>query len=129
MKRIAGVVAAVGMVLAAGVAVAWDGYGPEYYGGAATGAVKKFQKETLSLRDDMVTKQMNLDAEYQKARNALDDAQMKILLRDAQRAWIAYRDAFAELYVTRWRGAAKPDVLRSEIVAQLSRDRAAELRE
>lgn len=67
MKRIAGVVAAVGMVLAAGVAVAWDGYGPEYYGGAGTGAVKKFQKETLSLRDELVTKQMDLDAEYQKS--------------------------------------------------------------
>jgi hypothetical protein len=64
MKRIAGVVVALGMVLVAGVAVA---HGPEYYDGPGTGAVKKFQKETLSLRDELVTKQMDLEAEYQKA--------------------------------------------------------------
>jgi uncharacterized protein YecT (DUF1311 family) len=54
---------------------------------------------------------------------------MKTLLRDAQRAWIRYRDAFAAFYVDRWRGAAKAEALRREIVAQLSRERAAELRE
>ena len=80
MKRIAGVVAAVGMVLAAGVAVAWDGYGPEHDGGAGTGAVKKFQKETLSLRDELVTKQMDLDAEYQKAEP--DPARIAALRKD-----------------------------------------------
>ena len=80
MNRIAGVVIAVGMVLAAGMAVAWDGYGPEYYGGAGTGALKKFHKETLGLRDELVTKQMDLDAEYQKPES--DPARIAALRKD-----------------------------------------------
>jgi uncharacterized protein YecT (DUF1311 family) len=50
------------------------------------------------------------------------------LLRKAQCAWLAYRDAWAAYYVERWKGSAAPDVLRREIVTQLSRDRAAQLR-
>lgn len=50
-------------------------------------------------------------------------------LRDAQRAWIAYRDAFAAWYVERWKGAAAPDALKREIVTELSAQRAKDLRE
>lgn len=53
----------------------------------------------------------------------------KTFLRDAQRAWIAYRDAFAAYYVERWRGAAPAEELRREIVAQLTADRTGELRD
>ena len=49
-------------------------------------------------------------------------------LRDAQRAWITYRDAFAAFYVERWRGAAAPEVLQREIVTQLTKERTAEFR-
>lgn len=52
-----------------------------------------------------------------------DDVDPKTLLRDAQRAWITYRDAFADYYVARWRGAAPADALRREIVTQLTIDR------
>lgn len=55
-------------------------------------------------------------------------ADFKTLLRDAQRAWIAYRDAFAAYYAERWRGKAPPEALRREIVTHLTRERTAELR-
>ncbi|MGN6185948.1 MAG: lysozyme inhibitor LprI family protein [Thermoanaerobaculia bacterium] len=44
--------------------------------------------------------------------------------RDAQRKWIAYRDAFVAYYIERWRDAASNDVLRREIVTELSNQRA-----
>jgi uncharacterized protein YecT (DUF1311 family) len=50
-------------------------------------------------------------------------------LRDAQRAWIAYRDAFALWYAERWKGKASSFELRREIVTELSRERALDLRE
>jgi uncharacterized protein YecT (DUF1311 family) len=49
-------------------------------------------------------------------------------LREAQRSWIGYRDAFAAYYAERWRGRADAEALRREIVTALSRDRAEELR-
>jgi uncharacterized protein YecT (DUF1311 family) len=72
------------------------------------------------------------EAEAKRADSALNAAYKKLEktepLRDAQRAWIAWRDAFANYYVARWKGAAAPDALRREIVAQLTRDRTATLR-
>lgn len=44
-------------------------------------------------------------------------------LRNAQRAWIRYRDAFIAWYIERWRGAAPAETLRREILTQLTRDR------
>lgn len=55
------------------------------------------------------------------------DVQGRTVLRDAQRAWIAYRDAFARFYLARWKGRAADDALRREIVAELSAERAKEL--
>ncbi|HEX2833782.1 MAG TPA: lysozyme inhibitor LprI family protein [Thermoanaerobaculia bacterium] len=49
------------------------------------------------------------------------------LCRDAQRAWIKYRDAFAAFYVAKWKGSASDEVLRREIVTELTRTRAREL--
>jgi uncharacterized protein YecT (DUF1311 family) len=49
-------------------------------------------------------------------------------LREAQRAWIPYRDAWVAFYQERWRGAATPAVLRNEIAAALTRARIADLR-
>jgi uncharacterized protein YecT (DUF1311 family) len=67
------------------------------------------------------------DAEAKRADDALNIAYKKLdkteALRDAQRAWIAYRDALAAHYVERWQGAATPDALRREIVTQLTRER------
>ena len=48
-------------------------------------------------------------------------------LRDAQRAWIAYRDAWKTLYLARWKGAAPPESLDREIVTALSDARTQEL--
>lgn len=47
-------------------------------------------------------------------------------LRDAQRAWIPYRDAWIAFYQERWRGAAPPDVLRREVATALTRLRTAD---
>ena len=49
-------------------------------------------------------------------------------LRAAQRAWIAYRDAWIAWYQHRWHGAGPPDALRREIATLLSRERVEELR-
>jgi len=48
-------------------------------------------------------------------------------LRDAQRAWIAYRDAWKTLYQARWKGAAPPATLDREIITALSAARTEEL--
>jgi uncharacterized protein YecT (DUF1311 family) len=45
------------------------------------------------------------------------------ILRDAQRAWIRYRDAWTAFYRLRWRGAAPPEVLDREIRTALTRQR------
>ncbi|HEX7831632.1 MAG TPA: lysozyme inhibitor LprI family protein [Thermoanaerobaculia bacterium] len=75
-----------------------------------------------------------LNANYRSAQDDIEAmgeefVSWKTYLRDAQRAWIAYRDAFATFYVAQWRGQAADDVLRREIVAQLTRERAAELKD
>lgn len=69
-----------------------------------------------------------LNAAYREARKELDE-EATAFLRDAQRAWIAYRDAFAAYYIERWRGTAAEDVLRREIVTLLTRERTSELLE
>jgi uncharacterized protein YecT (DUF1311 family) len=52
----------------------------------------------------------------------------RALLRDAQRVWIHYRDAWTAFYRLRWKGAAPPEVLDREITAALSTQRVEELR-
>jgi uncharacterized protein YecT (DUF1311 family) len=75
-----------------------------------------------------------LNAAYRAYMKSITDSgdeemqEWKTFMRDAQRAWIPYRDAFAAYYVARWKGAASPDALRREIVAQLTRDRTAVVR-
>ena len=74
-----------------------------------------------------------LNAAYRAAQKEIDEggeeiAEWKTYLRDAQRAWISYRDAFAAYYAERWRGAAPAAALRREIVTRLTRERTAELR-
>lgn len=72
-----------------------------------------------------------LNAEYRAAQKEIaeDFPEWKTYLRNAQRAWIAYRDAFAAYYVARWHGAAADEVLRREIVTALTRERTTQLRE
>jgi uncharacterized protein YecT (DUF1311 family) len=48
-------------------------------------------------------------------------------LREAQRAWIRYRDAWTAFYRLRWKDAAPPDALDREIGAALTAQRAEEL--
>jgi len=52
----------------------------------------------------------------------------RALLRDAQRVWIPYRDAWTAFYRLRWKGAAPPEALDREITAALSTQRVEELR-
>jgi hypothetical protein len=72
MKKVTRMVMAVMMVLVfAGAAFAWwdgpgMGYGQGYYSGANAETMKKFQKETLSLRDELESKQLDLQIEYDK---------------------------------------------------------------
>ena len=64
-----------------------------------------------------------LNAMYRKTMKDTEDPEWRSRLRKAQRAWILYRDAFAAFYVDRWRDSAPADVLRREIVTQLTSDR------
>ena len=76
-----------------------------------------------------------LNAAYQKQRAQVksDDKEFdrttagQDSLRDAQRAWIPYRDAWKSLYRLRWQGAALPEALDREIATALTAARAEEL--
>lgn len=86
--------------------------------------LERFSRERASVATDVDAKRVDADlnAAYRKRVAELEEIDAGHL-RDAQRAWIAYRDAFAEYYVERWRAAAPPETLRREIVTQLTRDR------
>ena len=76
-----------------------------------------------------------LNHAFREARQAFEkcdycqetEAIRREVLRDAQRAWIAYRDAWKPLYQARWKGAAPPEALLREIVTALSQARTEEL--
>ncbi len=78
MRRLAGVGIAAAVVLAAGVALARDVRGPDSRGAASAEAATR--SETLDLRDELVAKQMDLEAEYQKAEP--DPARIATLRKD-----------------------------------------------
>lgn len=69
MKKIIAIALAlvVGLILASGAYAWWGGYGMGYNTGANVETVKKFQKETLNLRDELMTKRMELQNEYNKS--------------------------------------------------------------
>lgn len=69
MKKTMGVLLAGLMVLtSAGAAVAADGRGqPSATQGSGAERMRRFQKETLSLRDELAAKRVDLEAEYDKA--------------------------------------------------------------
>lgn len=71
MKRatIIGLAVMVVFLLSSGIyaGAQWYGYGAGYGGGTNVETVKKFQKETLSLRDELMTKNLDLQNEYSKA--------------------------------------------------------------
>ncbi len=68
MKKITVIALAlvVGLILANGAYAWWGGYGMGYGTSTNVETMKKFQKETLSLRDELMTKQMELQNEYNK---------------------------------------------------------------
>lgn len=82
MKKLVSGITLVVILLAAGGAYAWwGGYGPGY---AAAGVnvenMKKFQKETLTLRDELMTKELDLQNEY--AKEAPDTKRIAALKKD-----------------------------------------------
>lgn len=72
MKKITMVVVALSAMLASAglVSAMWDGpgmgYGPGCSSGVKPETMKKFQKETFSLREEMMTKKLDVRAEYDK---------------------------------------------------------------
>lgn len=59
-------IVALGLFIAGGAYAWWGGYGMGYGAGANVENVKKFQKETLSVRDELLTTQLELQNEYNK---------------------------------------------------------------
>jgi uncharacterized protein YecT (DUF1311 family) len=93
-------------------------------------ALERFTRERAPSSTTAEAKRADdeLNAAYREhARDA--EPESKTFLRDAQRAWIAWRDAFAAYYAGRWRGTASPEDLRREIITQLTRDRVVKLRD
>lgn len=69
MKKILGGLAIAAVLLTAGAASACDwcyGHGG-HAGGGNSAAMKRFHKDTLSLRDDLAARQVDLAEEYDKA--------------------------------------------------------------
>ena len=68
MKRamIISLTVVIGLFLAGTSYAWWDGYGMGYGAGTNVETMKKFQKETLSLRDEIMTKKLELQSEYNK---------------------------------------------------------------
>jgi uncharacterized protein YecT (DUF1311 family) len=93
------------------------------------------QRATAASAEDAKRADDALNSAYRAQQQLLKDdfgddaAEQQTYLRNAQRAWIPYRDAFADYYVERWRGTAAPDALRREIVTELSKQRAQAIRE
>ncbi len=61
-KRLMVLLVAVLTLLLSGIALAWWG---DMWEGADVEKVKKFQKETLSLRDELITKRLELRKEFE----------------------------------------------------------------
>jgi uncharacterized protein YecT (DUF1311 family) len=100
----------------------------------ATGDVARAQcedaKSTLQINDCFARELKKADAEinrvYQSTMNKLqpDDA---ALLRKAQRAWLAYRDAHCEAEYAFWDGGTGGPAARMSCKLELSRQRTAEI--
>jgi flagellar motility protein MotE (MotC chaperone) len=73
---------AAAVVLTGGVALAQSGSGagpdPGHHGAASSASVKKFQRETLALRDELAAKRVDLEDEYDKAEPDIVDIEAKI---------------------------------------------------
>jgi len=57
-----------------------------------------------------------------------DEKSSRGLLRNSQRAWLHYRDAWTAFYRLRWKGAAPPEALDREVGTALTAQRTEELR-
>ena len=103
MKKIAGVLAVAAVLLVSGAALAHDGWmgpGPGHHGGASAAAVRKFQKETLSLRDDLAAKQVDLAEEYDK--ESPDQARIASIRKDIADLEAGIQAAADKYGVRRW---------------------------
>ncbi len=85
----------------------------------------KASKESYAAAD------RRLNSMYEKAMKASVPCHMcedggeaaRKVLREAQRTWITYRDAWTVFYLARWNGAAPAEALEREIKALLTRER------
>lgn len=84
---------------------------------------KKADDGLNSLYKSMMAEAKANDKEYEQG-TAGQDA-----LRNAQRAWIPYRDAWIAYYRLRWKGTAPPEALEREINKALTEKRTQELAE
>ena len=88
---------------------------------ATPDALKKADDALNSLYKEMMAQAKADDKEYEQG-TAGQDA-----LRNAQRAWIPYRDAWTAFYRLRWKGTAPPEALDREITKVLTEKRTEEL--
>jgi uncharacterized protein YecT (DUF1311 family) len=95
------------------------------------------QRAAAASAESLKQADTTLNAAYKAAMALEDEAcegcgegekSTRALLRDAQRIWIHYRDAWTAFYRLRWKGAAPPEALDREITAALSAQRTEELR-
>jgi uncharacterized protein YecT (DUF1311 family) len=71
----------------------------------------------------------HLNAEYQTRRAEFGDQTLRDMLRDAQRAWIAYRDAQCALDYQRWIDGSIRTIVAANCFLTMTAQRALELRD
>ncbi len=131
-----------------GARQAEDNRGGTIYPSVASGAtqetfsafvttLERYAKARANPADAAATKRADdrLNQAFNQARKAFEQcaycrdtrALRREVLRDAQRAWITYRDAWKAFYHARWNGTASPAALEREIVTALSAARTDDL--
>ena len=70
----------------------------------------------------------DLNKTYQAVLKKLPDAESKQKLKEAQRAWLAFRDAEAALAADQARGGSMAPIVRYETMAELTQQRIKQLK-
>lgn len=88
---------------------------------------------TSEMRDCAWSKFKQADAEmnevYNTLMNRIDDPGHKLLLKKAQKAWLAYRDSVAEFEAYFFNGGSAKEQIKAYALARLTINRTTELKE
>jgi len=88
-------------------------------------------QNTVQMRDCASKQYQEADAElnrtYKKVMSALDDNEQKALLQKAQKAWLQYRDAYADFKADLYRGGTIAPQIKLICLTDITKARSLEL--